>query len=408
MWNPGGGQGSEQLCETLEPWCEPDVWGRVAVAAGEAWWFQMPSNVSQLLLREVEVSPLQMRLGLFFRLWIRHGAGKVQPIRDEHKERQCEGHSVQGRLQEIRGRKHLSHLTGRHGPEPICLPRGGLSDDITQVQVQEPVKRLSWSRPLHLYMDVNKLHRRDSAVRFPVLRDMWTELRPSDPVSLSDLISKRFEDQLLDMKLLEWLSLPQILAPYDRKPSSNVKRVLYEKEKKEGKDGARGCCSHLTGLSTSASLFLSLSLRRFSSPQGSEEAFKATLEPSGDEVLTVIKTKAQWPAWQPLNMRAAPSAEFSVDRSRHLMSFLTMLGPSPDWNVGLSGEDLCTKECGWVQRLETELIPWDAALTEESHTRLLQSPPSSSWLFLTPPDSSRLLQTPPDTSRHLQPPPDSS
>ncbi|KAJ4938058.1 hypothetical protein JOQ06_002684 [Pogonophryne albipinna] len=80
----------------------------------------------------------------------------------------------------------------------------------------------------------------------------------------------------------------------------------------------------------------------------------------GDEVLTVIKTKAQWPAWQPLNLRAAPSAEFSVDRTRHLMSFLTMLGPSPDWNVGLSGEDLCTKECGWVQRLETVLIPWDA------------------------------------------------
>ncbi|KAF7663205.1 hypothetical protein LDENG_00216530, partial [Lucifuga dentata] len=80
----------------------------------------------------------------------------------------------------------------------------------------------------------------------------------------------------------------------------------------------------------------------------------------GDEVLTVIKTKAQWPAWQPLNLRAAPSAEFSVDRTRHLMSFLTMLGPSPDWNVGLSGEDLCTKECGWVQRLVTDLIPWDA------------------------------------------------
>uniref|UniRef100_A0A672ZXC2 Spondin-1 n=1 Tax=Sphaeramia orbicularis TaxID=375764 RepID=A0A672ZXC2_9TELE len=80
----------------------------------------------------------------------------------------------------------------------------------------------------------------------------------------------------------------------------------------------------------------------------------------GDEVLTVIKTKAQWPAWQPLNLRAAPSAEFSVDGTRHLMSFLTMLGPSPDWNVGLSGEDLCTKECGWVQRLVTDLIPWDA------------------------------------------------
>uniref|UniRef100_A0AAQ4NZ88 Spondin-1 n=1 Tax=Gasterosteus aculeatus aculeatus TaxID=481459 RepID=A0AAQ4NZ88_GASAC len=94
----------------------------------------------------------------------------------------------------------------------------------------------------------------------------------------------------------------------------------------------------------------------FGSPIKMEEEIRQ----KGDEVLTVIKTKAQWPAWQPLNLRAAPSAEFSVDRTCHLMSFLTMLGPSPDWNVGLSGEDLCTKECGWVQRLETDLIPWDA------------------------------------------------
>uniref|UniRef100_A0A8C5D2I6 Spondin-1 n=1 Tax=Gouania willdenowi TaxID=441366 RepID=A0A8C5D2I6_GOUWI len=93
---------------------------------------------------------------------------------------------------------------------------------------------------------------------------------------------------------------------------------------------------------------------------GSPIKMEEEIRQKGDEVLTVIKTKAQWPAWQPLNLRAAPSAEFSVDRTRHLMSFLTMLGPSPDWNVGLSGEDLCTKECGWVQRLETELIPWDA------------------------------------------------
>lgn len=63
--------------------------------------------------------------------------------------------------------------------------------------------------------------------------------------------------------------------------------------------------------------------------------------------------------WQ-ICRRAAPSAEFSVDRHRHLMSFLTMLGPSPDWNVGLSAEDLCTKDCGWVQKVVQDLIPWDA------------------------------------------------
>lgn len=78
--------------------------------------------------------------------------------------------------------------------------------------------------------------------------------------------------------------------------------------------------------------------------------------------------------------RAAPSAEFSVDRTRHLMSFLTMLGPSPDWNVGLSGEDLCTKECGWVQRLETDLIPWDAG-TDSGVTYEVVYPDSTSVIF---------------------------
>ncbi|XP_029009296.1 spondin-1-like isoform X2 [Betta splendens] len=92
---------------------------------------------------------------------------------------------------------------------------------------------------------------------------------------------------------------------------------------------------------------------------GSPIKMEEEIRQKGDEILTVIKTKAQWPAWQPLNL-AAPSAEFSVDMTHHLMSFLTMLGPSPDWNVGLSGEDLCTKDCGWVQRLVTDLIPWDA------------------------------------------------
>uniref|UniRef100_A0AAY4BDW6 Spondin-1 n=1 Tax=Denticeps clupeoides TaxID=299321 RepID=A0AAY4BDW6_9TELE len=93
---------------------------------------------------------------------------------------------------------------------------------------------------------------------------------------------------------------------------------------------------------------------------GSPVKTEEEIRQKGDDVLTVIKMKAQWPAWQPLNVRAAPSAEFSVDRARHLMSFLTMMGPSPDWNVGLSAEDLCTKECGWVQKVIQDLIPWDA------------------------------------------------
>uniref|UniRef100_H2ZTB0 Spondin-1 n=1 Tax=Latimeria chalumnae TaxID=7897 RepID=H2ZTB0_LATCH len=95
---------------------------------------------------------------------------------------------------------------------------------------------------------------------------------------------------------------------------------------------------------------------------GSPVKMEEEIRQKGNEVLTVIKAKAQWPAWQPLIVRPAPSAEFSVDRTHHLMSFLTMMGPSPDWNVGLSAEDLCTKECGWVQKVVQDLIPWDAGI----------------------------------------------
>uniref|UniRef100_A0AAQ5X607 Spondin-1 n=1 Tax=Amphiprion ocellaris TaxID=80972 RepID=A0AAQ5X607_AMPOC len=109
---------------------------------------------------------------------------------------------------------------------------------------------------------------------------------------------------------------------------------------------------------------------------GSPVKMEEEIRQKGDDVLTVIKMKAQWPAWQPLNVRAAPSAEFSVDRSRHLMSFLTMLGPSPDWNVGLSAEDLCTKECGWAQKVVQDLIPWDAG-TDSGFTYESPNKPTS-------------------------------
>lgn len=56
-----------------------------------------------------------------------------------------------------------------------------------------------------------------------------------------------------------------------------------------------------------------------------------------------------------------------------------MLGPSPDWTVGLSAEDLCTKECGWVQKVVQDLIPWDAGtdsgVTYEVSTTPYPSPP---------------------------------
>ncbi len=53
------------------------------------------------------------------------------------------------------------------------------------------------------------------------------------------------------------------------------------------------------------------------------------------DVRTVIKTSGIW--WQdPHGLEQTRWARFSVDKKNHLLSMLTMLGPSPDWCVGKS------------------------------------------------------------------------
>lgn len=42
------------------------------------------------------------------------------------------------------------------------------------------------------------------------------------------------------------------------------------------------------------------------------------------------------------------------------MSLVTMIGPSPDWFVGLSGIDLCTTNCTWAEEAYYDLFPYDA------------------------------------------------
>ena len=41
---------------------------------------------------------------------------------------------------------------------------------------------------------------------------------------------------------------------------------------------------------------------------------------------------------------------------------VSMLGPSPDWIVGVSGLELCLPNCTWVENKELFLYPWDAGV----------------------------------------------
>ncbi len=53
------------------------------------------------------------------------------------------------------------------------------------------------------------------------------------------------------------------------------------------------------------------------------------------------------------------SASFEATPEHHLVSFVTMIAPSPDWFTGLAGVELMV-DGKWIDRLELPLWAWDA------------------------------------------------
>lgn len=63
--------------------------------------------------------------------------------------------------------------------------------------------------------------------------------------------------------------------------------------------------------------------------------------------------------WYP-SVNSNTSSTFRVDKRRNLLSLVSMLGPSPDWLVGVSGLNLCLPSCTWVENQVIDLYPYDA------------------------------------------------
>ncbi|KAL0884286.1 hypothetical protein ABMA27_016271 [Loxostege sticticalis] len=80
------------------------------------------------------------------------------------------------------------------------------------------------------------------------------------------------------------------------------------------------------------------------------------LRQQGKILRSIIKAQG---LWHP-KVNSNTSAAFTVDRKRHLVSLASMFGPSPDWVVGVSGLDLCLKDCSWVESKVIDLFPYDA------------------------------------------------
>ncbi|XP_076067387.1 spondin-1-like [Oratosquilla oratoria] len=89
---------------------------------------------------------------------------------------------------------------------------------------------------------------------------------------------------------------------------------------------------------------------------GSTQTLESELKRQSDHIRTIIKARG---AWYP-NVNGKTFAVFRVDNQHHLMSLVSMLGPTPDWIVGVSALELCQVNCSWVAQKTLNLYPWDA------------------------------------------------
>ncbi|XP_046978511.1 spondin-1 [Vanessa cardui] len=89
---------------------------------------------------------------------------------------------------------------------------------------------------------------------------------------------------------------------------------------------------------------------------GSVGLLERELRQRGAVLRSVVKAAG---LWHP-RLNQNTTASFTVDRKRNYLSLASMFGPSPDWVVGVSGLDLCNKDCTWVESKVIDLFPYDA------------------------------------------------
>ncbi|EEC16558.1 F-spondin, putative [Ixodes scapularis] len=93
---------------------------------------------------------------------------------------------------------------------------------------------------------------------------------------------------------------------------------------------------------------------------GATKKLESELKAESGKIRTIIKARG---LWYP-NVNGKTFAVFRLDKKHHVMSVLSMLGPSPDWIVGVSSLELCLKNCSWITEKTMNLYPWDAGTSE--------------------------------------------
>lgn len=91
---------------------------------------------------------------------------------------------------------------------------------------------------------------------------------------------------------------------------------------------------------------------------GSPRLLESELKSESRHIRTIIKARG---LWHP-NVNGKTFAIFRTDSVNHLVSIVSMLGPSPDWIVGVSALEMCLANCTWLDKKELFLYPWDAGV----------------------------------------------
>ncbi|KAF7993287.1 hypothetical protein HCN44_006347 [Aphidius gifuensis] len=88
---------------------------------------------------------------------------------------------------------------------------------------------------------------------------------------------------------------------------------------------------------------------------GSTRKLESELKDQSEHIRTIIKARG---ITHP-NVTSKTFAVFRVDKQHHLMSLVSMIVPSPDWIVGVSGLELCLPNCSWIEHKELNMYPID-------------------------------------------------
>ncbi|KRZ35694.1 Spondin-1, partial [Trichinella pseudospiralis] len=91
---------------------------------------------------------------------------------------------------------------------------------------------------------------------------------------------------------------------------------------------------------------------------GNTQKYEQEIREQTSEVRTILKARGLWFP----DVQGTTRAMFHVDKYHHLVSLASMLGPSPDWVVGVSMMNLCLKNCSWINEKSLFLYPWDAGV----------------------------------------------